>query len=200
MIQNSPQKENKLHHAMEEEAFIHENGLITKAEVRAVSLAKLHLETDHTLWDLGSGSGSVSIEASLFIRQGSIFAVEKNPSRVEMIQQNIEKFAVSNLTVKCGEILKTLNSLPQPDRVFIGGGGKDLKQIIEASVASLKSDGRIVCNTVVIENMYTALTTMQELGLTPEIVQLQISRGHALPTGEILRPQVPIWIISATKL
>lgn len=185
--------------AMEEDDFVHEQGLITKAEVRTVSLAKLRLESDHLLWDLGAGSGSVSIEASFYVREGRIIAVEKNPARITMIEENREKFAVTNLLIVRCQMPEGLSELPSPDRVFIGGGGPNLPDIIEAAVNRLKSGGRIVCNTVVLENMQAALGTMGRLGLQPEIIQLQVSRGYRLPHGNILKPQNPVWILTGHK-
>jgi len=96
--------------------YAHSQGLITKAEVRAISLSKLRLEADHVLWDLGAGSGSVAIEAALFVTQGRIFAVEKDPERVAMIRSNAERFKVANLTVVQGRVPEGLDMLPR------GGG------------------------------------------------------------------------------
>lgn len=189
-----------LYIGMPEEWFDHEEGLITKAEVRAVALSKLRLESDHTMWDLGAGSGSVSIEASLFIRTGRIFALEKDPDRTAQIETNKRRFGVHNLTVFCRPLPEGLEDLPAPDRVFVGGGGRRLNSILATAIRDLQPDGIIVVNTVLIESMQTALATLQENGFRTEMIQVQVSRCQAMPQGQRLAAQNPVWIISGQRL
>ncbi|MBW1759002.1 MAG: precorrin-6y C5,15-methyltransferase (decarboxylating) subunit CbiE [Deltaproteobacteria bacterium] len=179
--------------------FDHQKGLITKAEVRAVTLSKLRLASNHILWDLGAGSGSVSMESSLFVKTGKIFAVEKELDRIRQIQNNKDRFGVKNLEIINAVLPEALENLPRPDRIFIGGGGSDLENIIISAAQYLNDMGIMVINTVLIANIDTALGTLERIGFKTEIVQVQINRGRNMPWGKRLEAQNPVWIISGTK-
>ena len=180
--------------------YDHDQGLITKSEVRAITLSKLHLLTDHILWDLGAGSGSVSLEAALFIRKGEIFAVEKNSARVAYIKNNKKRFGINNLKIVHSELPHGLDALPRPNRVFIGGGGKQLKSIIAAVAQLLKPNGVIVINTVLLPNLEVALATLKKLDFETEVIQAQINRSRQMPWAERLEAQNPVWIISGFRI
>ncbi|MBW1698278.1 MAG: precorrin-6y C5,15-methyltransferase (decarboxylating) subunit CbiE [Deltaproteobacteria bacterium] len=183
-----------------DEWYDHECGLITKAEVRAVTLSKLRLLPHQTLWDLGAGSGSIAIEASLFIREGNIFAVEKNRERLRQIEENKKRFGVRNVTTVYAVIPDGLEGLPDPDRVFIGGGGKDLGKIIEKVSERLGSNGIVVINTVLLESCELGRKTLGRLGYKTDMVQVQINRTREMPRGERLEAQNPVWIVSGQKV
>lgn len=185
-----------LHLGMAQEAFAHEQGLITKAEIRAVSLAKLKLAAGHVLWDLGSGSGSVAVEASMFVTGGKIFAVEKHPGRLSQIEENRRRFQVANLEVIAAQLPRGLDALPDPDRVFVGGGGRELESILKISAVRLRPLGIVVVNTVLIQSMQTALAVLEAAGLKTELVQVQVSRGAAMPYGQRLAAENPVWVVS----
>jgi precorrin-6Y C5,15-methyltransferase (decarboxylating) len=187
------------HLGIPDHCYVHENGLITKSEIRAITLSKLQLRPDHVLWDLGAGSGSVSIEAALLVHRGKVLAVEKKPERVRQIEINKRRFGIKNLEVVEATLPDGLAHLPQPDRIFIGGGGRDLKKIIDASVAYLKPEGRVIINTVIIPNLTTAMEGLKALGCQTEMVQVQISRSQTMPWAERLQAQNPVWIISARR-
>jgi precorrin-6Y C5,15-methyltransferase (decarboxylating) len=184
---------------MPEAWFAHEEGLITKAEVRAVALAKLRLKPDHTLWDLGAGSGSISIEAALFITTGKIIAVEKNAQRIKQIEENRRHFGIHNLSVREAFLPDGLEELPPPDRVFIGGGGRHLAEIIRRADQRLAEGGIMVINTVLLGNVDTALCTLETLEYQTEGVQVQVSRIRKMPYGQRLAAQNPVWVISGIK-
>ncbi|QTA83061.1 Cobalamin biosynthesis bifunctional protein [Desulfonema limicola] len=190
---------NQFYPGMPDNYYEHENGLITKSEVRAVTLSKLRLYSPgHVLWDLGAGSGSVAVESSLFITKGKIFAVEQNPDRIKQIQINKDKSGVKNLEIIHARLPEGLENLPRPDRVFIGGGGKNLEQIIKTSAGYLNKNGIIVVNTVLLQNIETAITTFQDTGLKTEIIQVQISSGKEMPWSQRLQAYNPVWIITGT--
>jgi len=148
---------------------------------------------------LGAGSGSISIEASLFIKEGRIYAIEKNPERIEQIKANKERLGVTNLFVNHAVLPEGLESLPAPQRIFIGGGGKELEKIITAASGHLEAEGVMVINTILLENVVVARNTLKRLGYQVNIVQVQVSRGHGMPWGERLEAQNPVWIISGEK-
>jgi precorrin-6Y C5,15-methyltransferase (decarboxylating) len=190
-------KQLELYLGVDDHLFDHENGLITKSEVRAVTLSKLLLNNkDLILWDLGAGSGSVSIEASLFITNGTIYAVEKNKDRICQIINNANRFHAHNIKIIHATLPEGLENLPVPDRIFIGGGGKDLKKIIQRSCSALKKKGVIVINTVLIQNIEIALKTLTALGFQTDTVQVQINKSRNMPWGDRLEAHNPVWIIT----
>lgn len=190
----------RLRLGMPDDAFVHQGGLITKSEVRVVTIAKLCLDRpDLVLWDLGAGSGSISLEASLFIPRGRIVAVEQHATRVEQIHQNQKRFGVSNMDVVHATLPDGINGLPEPDRIFIGGGGQRLGKIIRAAGARLAPDGVMVVNTVLIENIGIAMETMKSEQFMTEITQIQTSNGKTMPWGERLQAQNPVWIIAGYR-
>lgn len=188
------------HIGMEDSLFKHSKGLITKSEIRSITLSKLKLiKKDHVLWDIGSGSGSVGIEASFLIPWGHVYAVEKHPGRISDIIHNIKNFNCSNVKVLNADFPKGIEDLKTPDRIFIGGGGENLAQIIETSCEKLVSYGIIVINTVLLQNLGTALRVLQEHGFNPAVVQIQVSRSKEMTFGDRLEALNPVWIISGSK-
>lgn len=188
------------HLGMPEASFRHENGLITKSEIRAVTISKLRLmRPDHVLWDIGSGSGSIAVESAAFIQAGKVFAVEKNVERITDIKENTHRFNCHNVIVHQMNFPDGHEILDQPDRIFIGGGGKDLGKIIEHCCDRLTHSGVIVVNTVVMETMEIARDTLNQKGFSPELIQVQVSRSSRMPGGSRLVPLNPVWIISGMK-
>jgi precorrin-6Y C5,15-methyltransferase (decarboxylating) len=187
------------HIGMPDHCFAHEKGLITKSEIRAVSLAKLQLRPGQVLWDLGAGSGSVSIEASVLVGDGRVIAVEKNENRIDQIKFNLDQFDVANVDVVQAVLPDGLEDLPLPDRIFIGGGGRDLKQIIQAAAPFLSADGIVVVNTVLTPNVLAASETLESLGFTAAMVQVQVNHSRKMPWAERLEAQNPVWIISGSR-
>ena len=188
-----------LHIGLPDNYYHHQQGLITKSEIRAITLSKLRLLKDHVLWDLGAGSGSVSIEASLLVPTGKVFALEKNPERIQQIEINKSRFGVKNLEIVQTVLPQGLEGLPRPDRIFIGGGGRDLEKIINAAVTFLKPDGLVVVNTVLMQNLQTAAETLKALDFKTSKVQVQISRSQDMPWGDRLEAQNPVWIVSGSR-
>ena len=184
---------------MADERFEHEKGMITKAEVRSVTLAKLELMPHHVMWDLGAGSGSVSLEASLLIRNGRIFAVEKNPARIRQIEINRTRFRVYNLTIIESEAPRGLVDLPAPDRIFIGGGGKQLESIIRAAAGYMKPYGLMVANTVLLDSLVTIRQIFSEIGFQTDITQVQINKSVEMPGGQRMPALNPVWIIRGRR-
>lgn len=188
------------HIGMDDTLFRHQKGLITKAEIRAVSLSKLNLiKKDHVLWDIGSGSGSVGIEASFQIPWGHVYAIEKNPVRIADIIHNISNFNCSNVKVVNAAFPEGVDDLKTPDRIFIGGGGKNLETIAGIACRKLADFGVMVINTVLIQNLETAISVMNSYRLNPKVVQLQVSRSVTMPFGERFDALNPVWIIYGSK-
>lgn len=188
------------HIGMPDSLFRHENGLITKSEIRSVSLSKLKLfHHAHLLWDIGSGSGSVGIEASFLIPRGHVYAIEKNKKRIPDIAHNISTFGCTNVTVLNTAFPEGTDVLPPPDRIFIGGGGKRLEIILKTACQRLERSGIIVINTVLLQNLETAVGLLKQLNFDPEAVQLQVSKSTRMPYGDRFDALNPVWIVSGTK-
>lgn len=179
--------------------FLHEKGLITKAPVRALSLSLLRLEPADIVWDLGAGSGSVALEASLLAPLGRIFAVEKNPARVTQIEANARRFQVKNLKAVQLDMPQGLEHLPRPGKVFVGGGGKAMRQILEKAVDALMPGGRIAVNAVLLETLHQAASLLEALRLDIAVTQLQVSQSRNMPWDRRMEALNPVWIIAGQK-
>ncbi len=181
------------------EAYAHANGLITKPEVRAVVLAKLALAPGLTLWDLGAGSGAVGIEASLLLVGGRVVAVEQHRERVALIRGNARRLGVYNHETLQARLPEGLEALPHPDRIFIGGGGRDLPQIVLDAARRLEPGGMIVINTILIDNLGPVLGTLEDCGFAVEVIQMQINRSRSMPWSRRMAAENPVWVISGSK-
>jgi precorrin-6Y C5,15-methyltransferase (decarboxylating) len=191
-------RESALHLGLPETSLEHEAGLITKTEIRAVVLAKLQLRPGLVLWDVGAGCGSLGLEASLLVPGGQVLAVEQEAPRVQQIRENIRRYGVSNMEVICGMAPDCLADLPQPDRVFIGGGGKGLPRILESVLPRLHSHDRLVLTATLLTTLHTASEILQGQGWEVEICQVQICRSRSLGDSAYLRALNPVWIIAAS--
>jgi|UniRef100_A0A7C3V6E7 precorrin-6Y C5,15-methyltransferase (decarboxylating) len=187
-----------LHLGMPEEAYCPAGGLITKSEVRAVALAKLRLFPGQVLWDVGAGCGSVGLEASLLLGRGRVWAVEKNPERAARIAANRDKFRVANLEVICGQAPECLAALPSPHRVFVGGGGDAVGDIVKEVLRSLSPEGIVVLTATRLETLDRARRVLKEANRRVEVVQLQVSRARPLSGGSYLQALNPVWIVTGT--
>jgi len=188
-----------LHLGLPESALSRDGGLITKREVRAVSLARLHLMPRQVLWDLGAGSGAVAIEASLLMPGGRIWAVEKDPRRAAQIRANRDRFGVDRLEVVEAVLPAGLDTLADPDRVFIGGGGAALAEIAAAVCRRLGQGGVVVINTVLVDSLHAAVRCLKDHGLSVDVSQVQVNRSRPLAGSERLEALNPVWIIRGRR-
>ena len=194
-----PQIRPSLFSGMPDHWFEHEKGLITKAEVRCVSLSRLRLFDRAVFWDLGAGSGSVSIEAGQFITQGEIFAVERQAERILNIRTNRGRFGIGNLHIVQADLPAGMADLPDPDRVFIGGGGRLLPEIIRLAAARLKPQGIVVINTVLTANFSAAVQSLEALDFVTDAVQIQVNHLSPMPFSHRLEAANPVWIVTGSR-
>jgi precorrin-6Y C5,15-methyltransferase (decarboxylating) len=182
-----------------DDEFATSKKLITKQEVRAVTLAKLQLQDDLTVWDIGAGSGSVSIEASNLLPNGRIFALEKNGQYVAFLKENLKKFVARNVKLVEAFAPEGLDELPDPDRVFIGGSGGMLEEIIDAVDRRLKADGRVVLNAVTLDTLTKAVELLEGHGYTVEVTCVSIAKTKPLSEYKLFEAQNPVYVIAACK-
>ena len=175
-----------------------EKGLITKREVRAVSLARMQLTLDSIVWDIGAGSGSVGLEAARLCRDGHVYAIEKNADDIANVEQNHKAWGISNYTFQHGKAPAFLDTWPDPDAVFIGGSGGELAELISLCLDRLRPNGWLVMNFVTLENLSTAVDTLKKLDAVWDVCQIQASRSSPILNMNRLQAENPVWIVAAT--
>ena len=175
---------------------------ITKEEVRTVQISKGRLNEGQTVYDIGCGSGSVSIEAAHQIgTSGKVFAIDFDPKAVELTKKNLSKFGISNVTVILGNALEKISELPAADAIFIGGTGGETAEILKLCEGKIKQGGKIVIGTILIETLYSVLSAMEKLKFSSvDITQVTISKSRKTSTGTMMLARNPVTIISATKI
>jgi precorrin-6Y C5,15-methyltransferase (decarboxylating) len=174
-------------------------GLITKREVRLLALAAMRIRPDSVVWDIGAGSGSVSIEAAMLAPHGRVYAIEVDPEGVEICRDNLRIHAVDNVRVIAGRAPEALSELETPDAVFIGGSKGAMDEIVNAALERLRPGGRLVVNAITLENSAEVYAALRGRGIVPEVTLLQVSRAE--PLARYLRFEAlnPIQIFAAEK-
>lgn len=176
-----------------------DKGLITKQEVRAVSLARMQLRADSRVWDIGAGSGSVGLEAARLCPQGHVWAIEKNEADFAIAGQNARAFGVSNHTLLHGKAPEGLDAWPDPDAVFIGGSGGELQELIALCLRRLRAGGWLVMNFVTLENLASATHALQAQGAVWDVLQLQAARSKPILHMHRMAAENPVWIVCAQR-
>lgn len=174
---------------------------ITKEEVRTIQLSKARLNVGQTVYDIGCGSGSISIEAAFQIESsGKVLAIDYDENAVELTKKNLKKFNISNVSVIFGNAKEKILDLEEADVIFIGGTGGDTAEIVKLSENKLKTGGRIVIGTILIETLYSVLQILDKLNFNSvDITQVTISKSRKTTTGTMMLARNPVTIISATK-
>jgi precorrin-6Y C5,15-methyltransferase (decarboxylating) len=178
-----------------EEAYEHEAGMITKSEARVAALSLLELTGTEVLWDIGSASGSVSVEASLLLPYGEAWGVEKNPERLVQARINRARYGAANVEFIEGEFRDVAGTLPRPDRIFLGGGGKDLGDIISHGKEVLSPGGVIVASVIGLESLSEAVRVLSKGDSIPYVLQLSAARAQALAGSYYFKPLNQIYLV-----
>ena len=175
-------------------AFLRGDVPMTKEEVRALALSRLRLEENHIVWDVGAGTGSVSVECALACPRGRVFAVEKKPEALALIGENKARFGVDNLEVVAGTAPEALEGLPAPDRVFLGGTSGNMEEILDA-VFRKNPAARVVCTAVTLETVGEAARHFAKLE-GADMAQVSVTRTRPAGPYHLMDAQNPVWLFS----
>ena len=182
-----------------DEKFIRGKVPMTKSEIRTLAVAALEIGKNDTCWDIGGGTGSVSVEMAFRCEDGIVCTVEKNPEAVGLIQQNQRKFGCDNIKIYEGDASQIVNELPAPDCVFIGGSSGQLEEIISAAIVK-NCNARIVVTAVSLETLAQCLTVFEKLGLQADISQIAVTRTKKIGTHTMLAAENPVYIIKRKSI
>jgi precorrin-6Y C5,15-methyltransferase (decarboxylating) len=175
------------------------SGLITQAEVRAISLAQLDIQPGRVVWDIGAGSGSVAIEAAQLANPGTVYAIEQDAADYHLILANAQTFGVRNLKAIHGTAPAVFADLPSPDAVFVGGTSHEVGRLLEAAYTALRPSGRLVVNVATLESLGTTYSTLKSLAGHVEVLLINVARGTE--QLETLRFEAvnPTFLLAVTK-
>ena len=185
-----------------DEAFLQSKpkyGLLTPAEVRAIALAQMDIAPSSIVWDIGAGSGSVSIEAAQIAADGQVYAIEMDPEDHGLIRQNADRFGVANVTAVLGRAPEACDELPDPDAVFIAGGGREVTRISEYAYSRLRPAGRLVVNVVSIDHLAELRQALQRSARDIHIWMVNLSRATDQLDRLSFDPLKPSFLLAVTK-
>lgn len=196
---NADAKESFATHGMPDEVFIRGKAPMTKEEVRAVSLSKLRLNKNSVCYDVGAGTGSVSVEMAMRASEGKVYAIEKKEDTVVLLGENKKKFAADNLHIISGSAPEALVDLPIPTHAFIGGSSGNLRDIC-GLLLEKNPHVRIVINCITLETVSEALLVIKEFAFDDaEIVQMSVSRSKSIGRYHMMMGENPIYVITCQK-
>lgn len=181
-------------HGLPDAAFDRDAVPMTKEEVRSISLSKLRLTRDAVVYDIGAGSGSVSVECALQVPGGVVYAVEKKEKAISLIFQNREKFQISNLELVQGEAPEALQALPTPTHAFIGGSSGNLREIV-ALLLEKNPGVRIVANAITLETVAELAALLPEFSEV-DIAEVAVSKSRSLGRYHLMTAQNPVYIVT----
>ena len=186
-------------HGLSDDLFIRSKVPMTKQEIRAVSVSKLMPQETDVIYDIGAGTGSCSIELALQAKRGMVYAFERNPEALELIEKNKELFGVENLTVVAGEASENLEAMPVPDCVFIGGSGGNLCKMLDC-IYCKNASCRVVVNAITVETLIEVVEYYkQREGYALDIVNVFAARAKKLGAYNLMMSQNPVYIMTALK-
>lgn len=186
---------------IKDEEFIRGNCPMTKEDIRISSVCKLELEEDSNVLDIGSGTGSITIQCAKIAHKGIVYSLEKDEDAIDVTEKNIEKFNCKNINLCKGEATKYLNQFVEEkktfDSIFVGGSGGGLEEILICSDKLLKNSGKLVMNFITLKNVYEAINIVEKLGYKIDVTMLQVSKTR----GKILMliANNPIFIVECRK-
>lgn len=182
---------------LHDDAFVRGDAPMTKSEVRAVALSKLQLTSEAIVWDVGAGTGSVSVECARICTMGLVYSIEKEPQALELLDENKKRFHLPNMRIERGEALSVLKDLPEPTHVFVGGSGAELPELLRA-VAGFGKRIRVVVSAITLETLALAAKTLSAPPFkSMEATQVSISNSRLAGSYHIMSANNPVTLLSA---
>ena len=174
---------------------------ITKEEARVIQISKARLVPGQTVYDIGCGTGSISVEAAIQVEgSGRVLAVDRDPAAVDLTKKNAAKFSLRNVSTILGDAKEVIPGLEQADAVFVGGTGGDTKAIVRLCRDKILPGGRLVIGIILVETLYAVLKELEEPGFADiGITQVTISKSRKTSAGTMMLARNPVTIVSATK-
>ena len=197
LIIENPDFDSRIRTGIPDEEFIRGKVPMTKSEVRAVCLSKLALSPTDIAYDIGCGTGSVTIEMAFSAYDGKVYAFDKNEEAIALLEQNCQKFHLDNVEALCGLAPECLKDLPIPDVAFIGGSSGNMDEIV-SYLYGINDKMRFVITAVTLENAMAGLDSLKNVGISGDIVQVAVSKGRQIGDLHMLMAQNPIFIISGS--
>ena len=184
-----------------DEEFIRQDVPMTKQEIRILSLVKAQIAPDAVVYDIGAGTGSLSIEAARLAPQGEVYAIERSSEGINLIRANAANFAVTNMQVIQAEAPDGLADLPEADAILIGGSGSRLPEILETVTPKLKQTGRLVLNCITVQTLMQCIEFMRQHSdiYIYEAIQVQVTRLQQVGTYDMAKANNPIYIVTCWK-
>ena len=184
-----------------DEEFIRQDVPMTKQEIRILSLVKAQIAPDAVVYDIGAGTGSLSIEAARLAPKGEVYAIERSSEGINLIRANAANFAVTNMQVIQAEAPDGLADLPEADAILIGGSGSRLPEILETVTPKLKQAGRLVLNCITVQTLMQCIEFMRQHSdiYIYEAIQVQVTRLQQVGTYDMAKANNPIYIVTCWK-
>ena len=199
LIEHTNSQSKIVTHGLPDESFIRGNVPMTKSEVRSISLSKLQLEPHDIVYDIGAGTGSVAVEIALQIPHGCVYAIEKNPEALSLLEQNKAQLGADCMKIVSGTAPNICKELPAPNKVFIGGSSGNMKEILSLLLEK-NPDVRIVITAISIETLTEFITCCKEFELPVlDITQACISKAKHMGRYHMMMGQNPVYIITAQR-
>ena len=197
LIIENPDFDSRIRTGIPDEEFIRGKVPMTKSEVRAVCLSKLALSPTDIAYDIGCGTGSVTIEMAFSAYDGKVYAFDKNEEAIDLLKQNCQKFHLDNVEAICGLAPECLKDLPVPDLAFIGGSSGNMDEIV-SYLHGINNEMRFVITAVTLESAMAGLDSLKNVGISGDFVQVAVSKGRQIGDLHMLMAQNPIFIISGS--
>lgn len=182
-----------------DDQFIRGNIPMTKQEIRILALAKARISSNNIVIDIGAGTGSLSVEAAYQASGGQVYAIEREEEGIRLINANILKFGLTNITAIMGAAPDAMRTLPQADVILIGGSGGQLAGILNEAHRLLRPGGRLVVTSITVETLYLTLEFLKSQQYQTEACSLQVNRIKPIGAVHMFQALNPIFIVSATK-
>lgn len=198
ILAENPDYERSKRSGIPDNEFIRGKIPMTKSEIRSLIMSKLEINTDSICWDIGCGTGSVSVEMALQCTDGKVYSVDKNSAAVELTALNSEKFMCDNIQLIYGDALEFIENLETPDKVFIGGSSGKIPEILE-TIYRKNPLADVVITSVSLETLNQSLKAFEAFGMTPETVQISAVRTHKAGSHTMFNAENPVFVIKGAK-